>query len=113
MILFNKKNISTETPVSVERESSLFIICLFVISFNIFPNPTTSEITIKYPISDDKVLSLKILDNKGELVFRKAIDNTGKYSFNTNDLKLTDGFYLVQLIGNATIYTCSFIKSEN
>lgn len=44
MILFNKKNISTETPVSVERESSLFIICLFVISFFLLNQELKSQV---------------------------------------------------------------------
>ncbi len=44
MILFNKKNISTETPVSVERESSLFLKCFLVLSFFLLNQQLKSQV---------------------------------------------------------------------
>ncbi len=60
-------------------------------SFDVFPNPSTGEITFKWADSPSRHSLIRIFDNAGTEVFRDFV--TGQYDRTTYQLQLKSGFY--------------------
>lgn len=78
-----------------------------VLSFNMFPNPTSDVINIQLPNGEDRV-EVNVFDYRGRLLATKtvtALDN--QIDVNT----LASGMYLIRVASNDKIGTQRFIKN--
>lgn len=68
--------------------------------FQIFPNPATDEITVRFSISNkDEDVRLKLYDVSGTLIYLTSVKGeNGDFSIHTN--KLSSGIYLLRIEGN-------------
>lgn len=76
----------------------------------IYPNPASNEINLKFN-STDKNLTLNIIDAKGTLVSAKELSSSNsQYNQKIKTENLPAGVYFVQIKGNLTSFSKSFIK---
>ncbi|REC51976.1 hypothetical protein DRF62_16420 [Chryseobacterium piscium] len=76
----------------------------------IYPNPASNEINLKFN-STDKNLTLNIIDAKGTLVSAKELSSSNsQYNQKIKIENLPAGIYFVQIKGNLTSFSKSFIK---
>jgi len=79
-------------------------------AFNIYPNPTMDNIMLEFPLVSDKWVTITLMDNLGNILFDKKIENTGKYSLSTDALNLAGGMYTIKLTGEKSSETRTFVK---
>jgi hypothetical protein len=77
-----------------------------VSSVQVYPNPITDQINLRYNVTKNSNITIKIIDILGNEVmtlFSQRVDpGEQKFTFNLNN-KLTSGFYFVRLVaGNGT-----------
>lgn len=76
----------------------------------IYPNPASNEINIRFS-SSDKKLTLNIIDAKGSIVsVREVSSSNSQYDQKINTEFLSAGVYFVQIKGDKTSFSKSFIK---
>ena len=73
----------------------------------IFPNPVTDQINLKYTISRNAQVSIKVMDVLGNnvltLVSQRMDPGEQKFSYNINR-QLTSGFYFIRVVvGNESV----------
>lgn len=74
--------------------------------FNIYPNPSNSQITIEYILANEADSEVEIYDATGKLIAKHALENqnSGNHSVTINISHLADGLYLCNLkIGDQVI----------
>jgi len=74
--------------------------------FNIYPNPSNSQITIEYTLANETDSDLEIYDATGKLIAQHTLvdQNSGNHSVTINISHLADGLYLCNLrIGDQII----------
>ena len=79
-------------------------------TFNIYPNPTFDNIILEFPFVSDKWVTITVMDNLGNILFDKKIENTGKYSLSTDALNMGGGMYNIKLTGEKLSNTRTFVK---
>jgi hypothetical protein len=79
-------------------------------AFNIYPNPTMDNIVLDFPLVSDKWVTITVMDNLGNILFGKKIENVGKYSLSTDALNLAGGIYTIKLTGEKSSETRTFVK---
>ena len=76
-------------------------------NFQIYPNPTTDELNIKFTQAYNSSLSIIIFSNIGEIVFEKTLTENEK---NIDISSLPNGLYFVKLNSKEYIITKKIIK---
>lgn len=74
--------------------------------FNIYPNPSNSQITVDYTLSSESDGDLEIYDATGKLIAQHILgnQNSGNHSVTINISHLADGLYLCNLrVGDQVI----------
>jgi len=94
---------STAHPLSFPKFESDHLVS----NVQVFPNPITDQINLRYNVSKNSSVSIKIMDILGNEVitlFSQRVDpGEQKFTFNLNN-KLTSGFYFVRLVvGNESV----------
>jgi hypothetical protein len=79
-------------------------------TFNIYPNPTMDNIILEFSLGSDKWVTITVMDNLGNILFNKKIENIGKYSLSTDALNLAGGMYTIKLTGEKSSDTRTFVK---
>ncbi|WP_347839643.1 T9SS type A sorting domain-containing protein [uncultured Draconibacterium sp.] len=82
------------------------------IQLSVYPNPTSSNITIQYNVLEPGSVQLNLIDINGQLI--KTIENDtykmiGKYSTATS-ISEKPGSYFIQLVHNNQVYSSAIIK---
>jgi len=75
-------------------------------NFNVFPNPTTGEVTIQFASTNNNAIS--IIDNMGKIVKRIEAINSSVYKLDISDL--INGIYFYDAISNDQNYQGKIIK---
>jgi hypothetical protein len=75
-------------------------------NFNVFPNPTTGEVTIQFASTNNNAIS--IIDNMGKIVKRIEAINSSVYKLDISDL--VNGIYFYDAISNDQNYQGKIIK---
>ncbi len=78
-----------------------------VSNVQVYPNPITDQINLRYNVSKNSAVTIKIMDILGNEVvtlFSQRVDpGEQKFTFNLNN-KLSSGFYFVRLVvGNESV----------
>ena len=72
---------------------------------NIYPNPNNGNFTIEIPIiSETTLISIKINDVTGKIVYTKEIDSIESNQIILNSKELVNGIYFIQISCNEDIY---------
>jgi hypothetical protein len=82
------------------------------VSFNLFPNPSTGETTVKFRLDDASNISVQVVDVVGKQVLPnvQAEYNAGEHSISVNKNKtLRSGIYFVNLNVNGSKLTKKLI----
>ncbi|MCB9252692.1 MAG: Ig-like domain-containing protein [Flavobacteriales bacterium] len=69
-------------------------------NLKIYPNPFNNQTTLEYSVPNDGMVNIEIYDLKGVRVHQfseQVATGTQKYLFNADDLKITEGIYLVKM----------------
>ena len=79
-----------------------------ITNVQVFPNPITDQINLRYYVSRNSTVNIKIMDVLGNEVmtlFSQRVDpGEQKFTYNLNSNKLSSGFYFVRLVvGNESI----------
>lgn len=68
-------------------------------NFNLFPNPTNGEFTIKFNLENSSKVSLQLFDSRGRMVEEKKYSKLGTYfSEKINVSNVSSGLYLLKVI---------------
>lgn len=79
-------------------------------SFQVFPNPATSSLSIKTPVGLEGVFELFLTDQSGRVVFSKILaKNEIKNNIKISGLNLPAGFYIITISGNNYVESQSLI----
>lgn len=92
--IYANKNDSRLTPTRFESYKLLS-------NVQVYPNPITDQINLRYYISKNTNVSIKVMDVLGNEVitlFSQRVDSgEQKFTFNLNN-KLTSGFYFLRMV---------------
>lgn len=77
--------------------------------FELFPNPTSDHITIKYDLSPDKDYPFNIFDLQGRILLRGIIKK-GQRETEIDLESLPTGFYAIRIESGGTTQVRSLIK---
>ena len=85
--------------------------------FNVMPNPFTNDFTITYYIGEESKTTIELFDQTGRkisVIVNNEIRHPGDYSihFNTAELGLSSGMYLLRMASGEHIYYKKLIKIE-
>ncbi len=68
--------------------------------YNLFPNPVTSQMTIKYTLEKRHTVGIRLIDINGHtiIVQQPVLQQPGNYSLNANSIaeRLWKGMYILQ-----------------
>ncbi|MBI2280081.1 MAG: T9SS type A sorting domain-containing protein [Bacteroidetes bacterium] len=78
--------------------------------FTLFPNPTQERIFIRKKSIFNDILTLKIFNTSGSLVFHKVLSENS-FSFGVDLSSLTQGVYFLHLTSNRGNYVVKLIKN--
>jgi len=90
-------------PVSVIENQNSF-------SFELYPNPTSDLINIKWAKAED--VTIKFRDILGKVIFVSSVSDQSSVQFNLADLTVRNGVYLVQISNGKFSQTSRLIYSE-
>ena len=67
-----------------------------------YPNPSQAEVHLKFPVlAKEEGFFLQLISVNGKSVLKKQLDNTGSYSFNTQDFP--EGVYFLVLMEKGNV----------
>lgn len=78
------------------------------LTFEVFPNPTSNSLTIKFPNPDEAQVDISIFDEIGKLML-ESNSTLEKIEFQTNHLAI--GVYFVQVKNKEIFFTGKFLKN--
>ncbi len=74
--------------------------------FSIYPNPGKSDFNVAFRSSQPELLQVKLVDMKGAMISSQQIQTvTGRNLFSLDHLELSEGIYLVNIIGHQGMVT--------
>jgi hypothetical protein len=82
-----------------------------VVSFSVFPNPSTDKIFLDIPNSFKK-FTIQIIDISGKIIEEKNYSEKCSSSFELNISGLKNGKYFIRLNAGDTIYQSVFVKEK-
>jgi hypothetical protein len=79
----------------------------------LFPNPTTGKAAINYNIENASVVTIKIVDVTGKVVYssNEGMQTTGSHKVNIDASAFTNGVYYVTVSSNDSQVTKKMIKN--
>lgn len=86
------------------------------LAFEIFPNPSSGQITLSLNTERDSKLAVKVYDVLGKTVYFESISHTAGYaSYEMNLEKVAEGVYMLEVINteNSSGKTTKSIKKIN
>lgn len=97
--------VSKEYIFSIHNKSGAEEVSLYPNKFELFPiapNPSVSDVVIKYGIPEESIVSLNLYDISGRLVnsIYSGIQEKGYYRFELKNTELTKGVYFIQFYAN-------------
>jgi hypothetical protein len=95
----------TEAPMSIRNEYNDF-------SFQLFPNPASEFINLRFSVGGGNDTRLEILDITGKIVQTDRIVGTGLIESRVSTDKLNPGIYTLRLITEKSIGTKAFVVSR-
>ncbi len=82
--------------------------------FTLYPNPANDELTIDFTLNQSDKLILQLLQPNGKLV--RTIDPgnipSGSNSYQIDVSGLSDGYYIIRVIGNTVLLSSSFFINQ-
>ena len=75
----------------------------------LFPNPSSSSITITFPPDENSEPLVEIFDEQGNLIYH--IQNTSNKNLPIDVSQLANGLYLVRITDGDKVYTKKFIRN--
>lgn len=76
--------------------------------FNVFPNPTTTELNLNYTDMEDAEAQLNIFDITGKLVMQQKVQANNSNSIDVSNI--STGVYVAQLLGANINKSIKFVK---
>jgi hypothetical protein len=76
--------------------------------FNVFPNPTTTELNLNYTDMEDAEAQLNIFDITGKLVMQQKVQANNNHSIDVSNI--STGVYIAQLLGANINKSIKFVK---
>lgn len=78
----------------------------------LFPNPTSSELSIRFNLSETANISYQILDANGKLINSTELGvlSPGEHEFSADFSNLPVGSYAVNILRDGMVYTKKIIK---
>jgi hypothetical protein len=83
-------------------------------AFEVFPNPATDALSIRYVLSEHSDVRVRIFDLQGREMIEKQLGekSPGEYVFQMNTGKLPTGMYVCRLDTNGATVQQKFVKAE-
>jgi hypothetical protein len=82
-----------------------------ILNLEIFPNPVSEKMEVRFMAEEDSEVQLKVVDLLGKLLSIQKIQGArGRNVVELNTSKLEKGVYLIQVERNAVVETIRFVK---
>ena len=82
---------------------------------NVFPNPTSSSLTVSYPMGNDETVTMIMTSSSGKVVMRTLLGEyeRGEVLYKTVDLDLPSGIYVLSLVSSNLITSARVTINRN
>ena len=83
-----------------------------VANFNVYPNPSTDNVTISYALESSSAMKVTITDLNGNVIetISSAMQNAGIQKMNVSTESYAAGVYFVQIENENGVATTKFVK---
>jgi hypothetical protein len=72
---------------------------------SVFPNPASSNVNVSVNTGTSDILTLKLMNSLGTVVYNQTISTSGKLNHSINVGKFAEGMYFLVLEGKNLNYT--------
>ena len=66
--------------------------------FQVYPNPTSDELTISFPNDNSKSYTVLLMGLQGKVLYRKSVNGIDTHTISTKKLRLNSGSFIIQVV---------------